>query len=228
MSPGPSHETPILLLLPEGTPLAQGLAAVLDRPEVRQIAWPAPWQLDEHGLDLCTAQPDLASIDRSTLDRAVQAWLDLARPEALDAHVARQWHAVDERVRDHYLGRSALAVLAGAFKMGAATGTYAPPAAFRRDRVFEASVPFSYRLAREPGEHDARAPAEEATLSFHPYDPDGVEARNEAGLDAGRGPVLEIYAYASGRRRHLELAQAVARAQGGWRVIDVGGHVERS
>lgn len=228
MSPGPSHETPILLLLPERTPLATGLAAVLDRPEVRQVAWPSPWQLDEHGLDLCLARPDVASIDRSTLQQAVEAWLELAQPEALEAHVQRQWQAVDDRVRDYYLGRSALAVLAGAFRMGRALRTHAPPPAFRRDRVFEAAVPFAYRLARADGPHDPRAPAEEATLSFHPYDPEGVEARNEAGLDAGRGPVLEIYAYASGRRRHLELAQAVARDHAGWRVVDVGGHVERS
>lgn len=221
MSAGPSHETPILLLLPPRTTVAAGFATVLTRPEVRHVAWPPLWHLDGHGLDLAAALPDVTTLDLGTLPRVLDALARLAGPEALDAYVARRWREVDARVRDHYLQRSALAVIAGAFGMGTGTRDQAPPPEFRRDRIFEAALPVAYRLARDDeGPWDAQAPPEEGTIGFHPFDAHGHAARAEAGLEEGEGPVLELYAYEGGRHRHRAFAEQLAATQPGWRVVD--------
>ncbi len=223
MSPGPSHETPILLMLPAGTPHADAVLAILDDPEVRHIDWPAPWCLDEYGLDLCGAAPDLRQIDRSTFGRAASVWLGLADSDALDRQVERRWREVDAHVRDYYLGRGTLAAVRGWFFRDAARReAEVTPPAFRRDRILEVAVPIAYRLARGPEPFEKRAPAEEATICFLPFDPEGVEARREAGIEAGRGPTIEVYAYESGRARHLALVERIARAHPGWRVVDLG------
>ena len=221
MNAGPSHESPLLLLLSAGTSLAAGLEAVLRHPDVRHVAWPAPWCLDEHGIDLPAALPDVRTVDATTLPRVVETLAALASPEVLAAWAARRWQEVDGRVRDHYLQRGPLAALVGAFRRGPDPRQVPPPEAFRRDRVLEASVPIAYRLARAAGDGlDVRAPAEEATISFHPFDVHGRIARAEAGLPAGDGVVLEVFAYERGRGRHRALLDAVAAAHTGWRVQD--------
>lgn len=215
-----SHENPILLLLPAHTSVAEGITTLLADADVRHVHYPALWFLDDTGVDLAAALPKTRAIDASTLPTVVDALHRICNEEALRALVLRRWREVDERVRDYYLKRSTLQSFAAIFKFGTPSIERDPPPEFRHDRIYENPFSIAYRIARGDEARNIRAPAEEATLSYHPFDPQGATARTEAGLEAGTGAVLEIFAYAQGRARHRELAERVARSQPGWQVHD--------
>ena len=214
-----SHETPILLLLPDGASVPDALRALLDDPEVRHVSYPPLWCLDEAGIDLPAALPQVRSISPTTLHDVFDALKRLCTEEALENLVRRQWRAIDERVRDFYLRRSTLQTVAAILKMGTPSIHRDPPAAFRRDRIYEQGLSIEYRLSAG-GPFDPHAPAQEGTVTARPFDPQGVVVRAEAGLSEGQGPVLELFAYDTGRARHRALAQRVARAHPGWQVFD--------
>ena len=64
---------------------------------------------------------------------------------------------------------------------------------------------------------DTRAPDEEGTIVLYPFDPANASAREEAGVAADSGVVLEAFAYEPARERHRAFCQMVA-AEHGWRV----------
>ena len=216
-----SHELPILVLLPPGLPVVEGMRALLDDADVRHVHYPPLWCLDGAGIDLAAALPRVKTIDRESLADVIDALHRVCDEQALSELVARRWGEVDERVRDWYLKRSTLQTMASILRFGTPSIDQTPPPAFRNDRVYENAFSIAYRLTREPDTAwNPRAPAEEATLSYHPFDPLGQVARSEAGLEVGSGPVLELFAYEAGRDAHRAFAERVARSRAGWRVVD--------
>jgi len=214
-----SHEQPILLVLPPGDRVEVVLPQVLADPEIHHVAYPAVWVLDKAGIDLPAAAPGLRTINIETLEQAVGALLRLCDEARLDGLVDRTWREVDERVRQHYLDLGIARSFAQIFKLAPGSANVPPPAAFRRDRIHENGFDIQYRLAREDGDRDLRAPPEEGSIVLYPFDPPNAEARTEAGLEPEGGAVLEIFAYESGRDRHLAYWEGVA-ARGGWRTVD--------
>lgn len=215
-----SHETPVLVLLPPLTPVEAGIRALLADDEVRHVHYPPLWCLDAAGINLAAALPRVKSIDAESLGTVLEALHRICDETALDQLVARSWQAVDERVRDYYLRRSTLKTMASIFRMGTPSRQQAAPASFRNDRIYENGFSIEYRLAAGEGALDPRAPAEEGTLAYHPFDPTGAVARAEAGISTGSGPALELFAYAAGRPRHRAFAERVARQHAGWTVFE--------
>lgn len=216
-----SHESPLLILLPPNASAVDGIRTLLADDDMRHVHYPPLWCLDGAGVDLAAALPRVKTIDHETLGDVIDALHRVCDDQALDALVARRWREVDERVRDYYLQRSTLKTMAAILRMGTPSLAQKPPDAFRRDRIYENAFSIAYRLAREPNAPwDPRAPLEEGTLSYHPFDPSGGVARVEANLESGTGPVLELFAYDAGRAGHRAFAERVARGQRGWRVVD--------
>ena len=217
----PSHERPILLLVPGPAGVAEALRALLTHVEVRAYALPAVWDLSFGTVDAMKGLPRVPRLDLENLPHVVRYLADAATPEALDAWLSRTWQEIHDRVRQWYLKRGAIAVLGSLFKVGKPSSAYPPPAAFRSDRVHAARLEATYRLHVVPGAvTDPVAPAEEASVAWYPFDPRDAEGRSDAGLPAD-GPewVLEVFAYEAGRARHLRVLSAVA-ATSGWRVVD--------
>lgn len=219
--PNASHEVPILLVLPSRASVGTAMREILADRDVRQIAWPPLWSFEDAGIDLCNASPNIRSLDFDALDEVVGALGRACDQAALARLVARRWREVEERVRDWYLQRGVMRTMAGAFRMGPPTVSLPPPPAFVRDRIFEHPLRIEYRLLREGESTPPRlAPAEEATLVWHPFDPSGHASRLEHGLEPGDGPLLECFAYQAGRARHRVLFDRVAAAGAGRQVHD--------
>lgn len=222
----PSHERPILLLVPGPEAVADALRALLTHVEVRAYALPAVWDLGFGAVDAMKGLPRVPRLDLENLPEVVRYLLGAATPEALEAWLGRTWLEIHDRVRQWYLKRGAVAVLGSLFKLGRPSASYPPPPAFRSDRVHAAKFEATYRLHTVAGAvTDPVAPAEEASVAFYPFDPRDVEGRADAGLPLdGRECVLEVFAYEAGRARHLRVLEDVAR-RAGWRVVDtpVGG-----
>jgi hypothetical protein len=215
------HERPLLLVLREGEHAADGIEAVLVHPEVASYDMPPLWALERAGVDLVESLPRVATIERSNLRQVLDALLALCDEAALDRLARNSWVSVDERVRAFYLERGALRTFASIFKMAPPTVEEAPPRSFVEDRIHEHAFVVEYRLLREAGERDLRAPSEEGSLVLYPFDPANGEARREADLEPGVGVILEAFAYAGARERHRKMLEEVAH-QRGWRVIDAG------
>lgn len=214
-----SHEQPLLLVLPPEEQVQVTLPRLLADAGIRHVACPPPWVLDKAGIDLPTAAPDLKQITLETLEGALATLLRLCDEACLAALVARTWSEAEERVRQHYLGLGIGQTFAQIFKVAPPSRQREIPAAFRRDRIHENGFEIQYRLARDDEPREASSPPEEASLVLYPFDPANEEARSEADLGAGRGAVLEIFAYECGRARHLAYWEGVA-AREGWRAVD--------
>ena len=124
------------------------------------------------------------------------------------------------RVREFFLRRPTLAVLATFFMVGRTLTGLPPPPLFVADQVHEARFEAVYRLYPLPGaQGDPAVPAEEASIVFYPFDPEDADARAEApGIRPGE-VVVEVFAYEAGRARHRALLASVAGSRR-WRVID--------
>ncbi len=187
---------------------------MLAEPEIRHFALPPLWTLDKSGVDLAAALPEVRSVSLETLEEVLGSLIRLCDAQELDAIVAREWAAVDERVRQYYLKASIGQTFAMIFKLAPRSIELDPPPAFRRDRIHENGFQVEYRLARAAEERDFRAPEEEGSVVVYPFDPANEEARTEAGLEPGSGTVLEIFPYESGRARHREVWEAIAARHG--------------
>ncbi len=218
----PSHERPILLLVPGPEAVAEAFRAILSHVEVRAYALPAVWDLSFGSVDVLKGLPRVPRLDLENLSDVVRYLVGAATPAALDAWLDRTWQEIHDRVRQWYLKRGALSVLGSLFKVGKPSSSYPPPPAFRSDRVHAAKLEATYRLHVVGGTvTDTVAPAEEASVAFYPFDARDAEGRVDAGLPVdGREAVLEVFAYEAGRERHRRLLEAVAGAHAGWRVVD--------
>ena len=214
------HEKPILLVLSASETAAEGILAFLARTEVRHHVFPPLWFLDGSGVDLPAAIPDVASVTTETLPRVLKSAERLSTAEVLRAHGLRVWREADEQVRHYYLKRTTLQTFAAIFKVAPAAKDREPPPEFWEDRIHEHRFEVEYRLAREPQPAEAPAPGEEGSIVFYPFDPPNAAARRDAGLPEGAGVVLEVFAYAWQRERHVALCESLARAQG-WRSVDL-------
>lgn len=218
----PSHERPILLLVPGPDAVAEAFRALLTHVEVRAYGLPAVWDLSFGPVDALKGLPRVSRLDLDNLSDVVRWLVGAATPAALDAWLDRTWREIHDRVRQWYLKRGALSVLGSLFKLGKPSSEYPPPPAFRSDRVHAAKLEATYRLHTVGGTvTDPVAPAEEASVAFYPFDPRDVEGREGAGLPPdGRECVLEVFAYEAGRERHRRVLEAVAAGTAGWRVVD--------
>lgn len=220
-----SHETPILLILPAEIQVEAALPELLAADSIRQVAFPPLWVLDRVGVDLPAALPAVRQVTLESLEEVLGTLIRLCDDSQLDTLVRRMWQEVDERVRQHYLGLGVGAAMASLLKVGVDTRAKEPPPSFVRDRIAESGFEVQYRLAPEaeaPGDaggFDWTAPPHEGSLTVYPFDPAGAATRAEAGVEAGSGAVLEIFAYEAGRARHRAYWQAVAEAKG-WTLVD--------
>jgi hypothetical protein len=214
-----SHEQPVLLVLPASERVEAVLPRMLAEPEIRHFALPPLWCLDKTGIDLAAALPDVKTVSLETLEEVLGTLIRLCDPQELDAIVQREWHSVDERVRQYYLDASIAKTFAMIFRFAPRSLEQAPPPNFRRDRIHENGFQIEYRLARAAAERDFRAPEEEGSITVYPFDPANEEARTEARLEPGSGAVLEIFPYEAGRARHAEIWSALAQRHGG-RVVE--------
>jgi hypothetical protein len=216
----PSHERPILLLVPSPAALPQAIRAICGHADVRAYAFPAVWDLSYGRVDATTLCPDVRRVDLSNLDAVLARLFEAATPGALAAWTREMWAAVPERVREHFLKRGGFAIFAAAFRVARPASTFDPPASFTADRVREARFETSYRLRTAGETSPPEAPWEEATVTAYLFDPQAAAGRAEAGLPADGGEAaLEVFAYAAGRERHRRFLEAVA-AEHGWRVVD--------
>ena len=220
-----SHETPILLILPADAPVEAELPRLLGEAGIRHVAFPPLWVLDRVGVDLPAALPEVRQVTLDTLEDVLGTLIRLCDDTQLDQLVRRMWQSVDERVRQHYLGLGVGAAMASLLKVGVDTRAKEPPPAFVRDRIAESGFEVQYRLAPEGeipdevGDFDWTAPPHEGSIAVYPFDPAGAATRAEAGIEAGSGAVLEIFAYEAGRTRHRTYWQGVADARG-WTLVD--------
>lgn len=208
------HERPACLILPPAVSAASALARFLAHPDLRGFALPPLWFLDGAGVDLCAALPGVRALDEHSLARVLEAVQRLCTPAALEALALKAWHSADERVRGHFLGRGALTGLASAVGLGTRSRDALPPPAFVADRVRESRLELQYRLAPSAAAHAVPAPPEEGSLVVYPFDLEGRLARTELGLAAGRGALIECFAYVWERPRHLALWRSVAASLG--------------
>ena len=111
------------------------------------------------------------------------------------------------------------AALASLLKIGRNTKAEPPPPSFVRDRIAENGFEVQYRFPPDGDDFDWTAPPHEGTLTVYPFDPAGAATREEAGVPAGSGTVIEIFAYNDGRERHRVHWQRVADARG-WTLYD--------
>ncbi len=220
----PSHERAIFLVLPAGVSPAAAFRAVLTHDEVRAHAFPPLWDLSVGAIDVLRDVPSVSTVTLDALDDLFAYFARVGTPEALDALVTRTWAEIPDRVREYWLGRGALSVLKGIFRVGPRAADVDPPATFRADRRANARFEATYRLHEVPGTRpDPFSPVEEGSLVLYPFDVRNVEARAEAGLSAsGSETILEAFAYEAGRERHRRFLQSVAPVLGGL-VVDPDG-----
>lgn len=214
-----SHETPILLILPPEARVEAELPRLLADPAIRHVAWPPLWVLDRAGVDLPAALPEVRAVGADTVEEVLGTLCRLCDAAQLDALVKKTWLEVDERVRHHYLDLGVGAAFASLMKVGRNTKAAEPPPLFVRDRIAENVFAVQYRLAAPAGGFDWTAPAHEGTLAVYPFDPAGAATREESGIAAGSGTVIEVFAYDAGRAQHREHWQRVADAHG-WTLHD--------
>lgn len=219
MEPPFDHERPLLLVLKDRDGPADAFLALLAHPEVRMHRWPAPWAFERAGVDLPAALPDLETIDAERLPQVLEVLLRLHTPEALDALVTRTWRETDERVRSFFLKRPVFTTFASTVGMAPKSRDVPPPEEFVTGQIVIHRFELEYRLS--PGEEPSNlvAPAEEGSLVLYPFDPANAAARREAKLPEGTAPILEAFAYGTGRARHRQVLEDVAHARG-WQVID--------
>lgn len=215
MEPLLPHEEPLLVALPRGRTAAEGLRAFLDRPEVRGYTLPAPWYLEAAGVDLAAALPDVRTVTPENLGRVLEASARACTREVLERRCRRLWLEADERVRQHFLQRGALAQFAGIFRLGPRSVELPPPPEFVADRVHEHRFEIQYRLSAERGSEEYLAPPEEGSVAVYPFDPEGRLVKQERGLADDGGPILEAFAYVWQHERHRALWSSVAADLGG-------------
>lgn len=220
----PSHERAIFLVLPKGASAADAFRRVLTNEEVRAYDLPALWDVAWGSLDALRDVPSIATIDLASLDALFAYFARAGTPEALDAFVTRSWSEIPDRVREYWLGRGALTIMAGLFRLGPKAKDVSPPPGFRTDRRAFARFEATYRLHALPGAHaDPVAPSEEGSLVVYPFDARNVGARAEAGLVPDGGEtIVELFAYEEGRDRHRRVLGSVAASLGA-RVLDPDG-----
>ena len=209
------HEEPLLVVLPRGTGAAEGIRRFLSRSEVKAYVLPPPWFLEDAGVDLPAALPDVRAFTLENLDRVLEAARRLCTPAVLTERAQSLWRAADERVRQHFLKRGAMQVLAGMFGGGPKTVDVPPPEEFVRDRVHEHRFEVQYRLAQDRGPGIFPAPPEEGSVVVYPFDPDNALVRAQHALGPRDGAVLEVFAYVWQHDRHRALCAAVASDLGG-------------
>ena len=219
--PAPSHERPLLLLLPHSAAIGDAFRTILSHDEVRAYALPAVWDLSWGPVDLMTLLPRIERLDLGNVDEAIAALVRASTPAALSALSATVWAAVPESVRGFFLKRSVMGTFAALLKISRPSSSQSPPAAFVADRVHEARFEAVYRLHVLPGASSLPvAPPEEASVVVYPFDPRNAEGRAEARLPAdGREVLVEVFAYDAGRDRHRAFLEMVASARG-WRIVD--------
>ena len=222
MNATPSHEEPLYVVLPVGMRAADALGRFLDDARVRHYQFPPIWAFERSGLDLPSAMPDVPCVTRDNLEDFLRDLTLLCDGAALDRLVTRTWLSVDEAVRDHYLQRSTLQTFAAIFRVGPRSNEQAPPPAFRADRIHDHGFEVQYRLAPDRGPSTPRAPREEGSLIYYPFDPANASGRAEAGLDEGDAVVLEAFAYEEGREQHRDVLEAMGRDIG-WELVDPAG-----
>lgn len=217
----PSHERPILLLVPGPQALGEAIRAICGHEDVRAYAFPAVWDLSFGRVDAMTLCPDVRRVDLENLDALLARLTAAATPGALAAWTRDVWAAIPDRVREHFLRRGGFAIFAAAFRVARPSSEFDPPASFAADRVREARFETAYRLAPAAGEASPpEAPAEEASVVAYLFDPQALAGREEAGLPLeGAEAALEVFAYAGGRERHRRFLESVA-APRGWRAVD--------
>jgi hypothetical protein len=217
----PSHERPILLLVPGPQALSEAIRAICGHEDVRAYAFPAVWDLSFGRVDAMSLCPDVRRVDLDNVGELLSRLMAAATPGALSAWTREVWAAIPDRVREHFLRRGGFAIFAAAFRVARPSGTFDPPPSFAADRVREARFETSYRLAPAAGEAlRPEAPAEEASAVTYLFDPLAVAGKEEAGLPReGSEAALEVFAYERGRERHRRFLEALAAARG-WRVVD--------
>ena len=220
----PSHERAIFLVLPRAISVAEAFRRALTHEEVRAHAFPAPWDVSWGAVDVLRDAPSIATIDLASLDALFAYFARAGTPAALDALVTRTWAEIPDRVREYWLGRGPLSIMAGLFRVGPKAKDVLPPKGFRDDRRAFARFEATYRLHPVPGSRtNSVAPAEEGSLVVYPFDVRNVGARAEARLAADEGEsIVEAFAYESGRDRHRRFLESVAKSLGA-RVLDPDG-----
>ena len=124
----PSHERPILLLVPGPDAVAEAFRALLTHVEVRAYGLPAVWNLSFGPVDALKGLPRVPRLDLDNLPDVVRYLVGAATPGALDAWLDRTWREIHDRVRQWYLKRGAFSVLGSLFKLGKPSAEYPPPA----------------------------------------------------------------------------------------------------
>ena len=208
------HEEPLCVVLPRGRAAADGIRRFLSRPEVKAYTLPEPWFLEPAGVDLPAALPDVCAFTLENLDRVLAAAERLCTRQVLDERAQRLWHEVPESVRQHFLKRGTLQVLAGIFRMGPKTAEVPPPEEFVQDRIHEHRFEVQYRLAKDRGEGVYPAPPEEGSVVVYPFDPQNTLVRKQHALGPQAGPILEVFAYVWQHDRHRALWTSVAAELG--------------
>ena len=148
------------------------------------------------------------------VERVLEAAGRLCTRSLLEARSLELWREADERVRQHFLKRGTLQVLAGIFRMGPRSIDLPPTEEFVADRVHEHRFEVQYRLSPERGGETYPAPPEEGSVIVYPFDLENRLARKELGLDGDVGPILEVFAYVWQHDRHRALWQSVAQDLG--------------
>ena len=217
MATRPSHEEPLLVILPPGTSAGEELAAFAASPAVASFHLPPPWAFESIGL---AADTWLAGARTCSLEALPDhlARLTACCDDTMRESMVRQgWLTAPESVRDFYLGRGAFKTFAAIFKMAPSTRSEAPPEVFRKELALQHGFAVEYRLPAEGDDVHRSAPAEEASLVYYPFDPKG-EGRDELKTRTG-GVVLEAFAYAEGRAQHAKVLTDFGAARG-WQVVD--------
>lgn len=214
------HERALLLVCREGDAPSAAFEALLEHPDVAAWVMPAPWAFELAGVDLLSAMPGLGTITRDRLPEVLEVLVRLHTRERLEAHCQAIWRATSEQVRAYFQQRSFGATLAGIFRVGPKTIDLPPPPNFVQEQIYTQRFELQYRL-HSSGERtelaELAAPPEEGSLVLYPFDVANEGARAEAGLGEGTGPVLEAFAYTSGRERHRRVLEEIAHGRG-WQV----------
>lgn len=213
------HERALLLVLKDGEAPADAFEALLAHPDVAAYQLPAPWAFEPAGVDLLAAMPDIGAITRERLPEILDVLVRLYTPEVLSAHCQSLWRGTSEQVRSYFLHRTLGATIAGIVRLGPKTIELPPPENFVQEQVYTQRFELQYRLHPEGERTEMAAPAEEGSLVLYPFDVANREARTEAKLGEGAGPVLEAFAYTAGRARHRRVLEEVAHGRG-WRVAE--------
>lgn len=220
MVSGPSHEEPLLIVLPAGASAGEELAAFAQSPDVASYHLPAPWSFEAIGLSAETWLGGARTCSLEALPAQLARLTACCDNDLRTRMIERGWQTAPESVRDYYLERGALKTFAAIFKMAPSTRSEAPPETFRRELALQHGFTMEYRLPAAGGDAHRDAPAEEASLVYYPFDPRG-EGRDEIEATSG-GVVLEAFAYAEGRERHREALDRFGAARG-WRVVEPTG-----